>query len=379
MPDADPGSVRPQPDDLVVDLADLEGVRPLLAQLAVDFVETSNDHLGLARLSELMLAGDDPANPRHPIDADGLASILRRRAAAARDGWLPQIAVNRTADAIIGDGVVGLKSHKPMDFGDPAVPGPSVMVPPAPTGSLGAGVTVGVVDTKPAAAGASPVGFRSGHGTFVRSLIRRQAPGATIRLEGVIDATPGRARSWEVAEAIARLTTGDDAVDVLNLSLGTYSTVGGPPLAIARAVERVADGVLVVAAAGNHGDLPGLVDGRTKDSACWPAAMHQVVAVGAVDGDGVRPPWSPNAGWIACTAPGVAIVADYLQGVVTMSDGSIVEFTGHAVWSGTSFAAATVSGALAAAMSGPGRRTPRQALDALLESSDLVRPFAVTP
>jgi hypothetical protein len=46
-------------------------------------------------------------------------------------------------------------------------------------------------------------------------------------------------------------------------------------------------------------------------------------------------------------------------------DGSVQPFTGYAAWSGTSFAAATVSGAIAA-RTVPGRVTAREALDQLL-------------
>ncbi|OPG14322.1 S8/S53 family peptidase [Microbispora sp. GKU 823] len=164
--------------------------------------------------------------------------------------------------------------------------------------------------------------------------------------------------------------------DILNLSLGCFTLSGGPPLVIARAIERLAPRVLVVAAAGNHGALPHLSSGRSRRSACWPAAVPPVVAVGAygtVDGHPVMPGWSPDLPWVACLAPGEGVVGSYLTGEVDI-DGRRQTFQGHARWSGTSFSAALVTGAVAA-RTVPGSVTPRQALDKLLAEAAEVRPY----
>jgi subtilisin family serine protease len=105
--------------------------------------------------------------------------------------------------------------------------------------------------------------------------------------------------------------------------------------------------------------------------------MPDVVAVGAVDAEGKRPPWSPNLDWIDCTALGVDVVADYLDGEVQLTK-TEAPFAGFAVWSGTSFAAATVSGAIAARM-GSQRVGARQAYEDLLRDSEVVRPFEPRP
>src|SRR5690242_15751240 len=107
-------------DDLLVDVHDLGPVQNILIDLKVTYAPIRDDRLGLVRLANLGLDGD--VDKVFPIDADALAAILRRRAAAALDGWTPVIAVNRLDHAIVGDGLVMLESHKPMDRGEPEVP-----------------------------------------------------------------------------------------------------------------------------------------------------------------------------------------------------------------------------------------------------------------
>jgi subtilisin family serine protease len=242
-------------------------------------------------------------------------------------------------------------------------------------GDAGGGVHIGLVDTPPAPTEPGtpdkPLPYRAGHGGFVASLIRRQAPAAQIHAEGVLDPGTGRADSWDTARAIARLAA-TQRLDILNLSLGGYA-YNGPPLVISRAVERLGPGVLVIAAAGNHGSFAQLTAGRTRHSGCWPAAMPPAVAVGAVDAHGNTALFSPELPWVTCTAPGVDVVGSYLTGEVRVGD-DIRHFDGLARWSGTSFSAATVCGAVAA-RTVPGSVTPRQALAALLAADDLVRPY----
>jgi hypothetical protein len=372
-------------DQLVVDLQHLETVETMLNRLGFRHAELTpddrDDLLGLALLREL-------------TDVDGgvlevgeILALLRQQAAAERDGWEPVIGKNRVVDAVIGEGhkpmslpvgVVAESGHKPMSGADPE-PADAAEIPEsfASDPDAGRGVHVGMVDTPPAptepGTNDRPLPFRAGHAEFVSSLIRRQAPAATVRLEGVLAATSGRADSWDTARAMLRLAaTGQ--LDILNLSLGCYTLSGGPPLVIARAIERLGPEVLVVAAAGNHGALVQLTAGRTGRSACWPAAVPPTVAVGSVDGDGNTPPWSPALPWVTCLAPGVDVVGSYLTGAVELS-GGIKHFDGHARWSGTSFSAATVTGAVAA-RTVPGSVSPRQALAGLLAKGTLVRPVA---
>jgi hypothetical protein len=381
--DVGSGSELHFPDQLVVDLQHLEVVDELLDGLGIQHDppadEDRDDLLGLARLRELRDAGGEP------VEVGEVLALLRQRAAAQRDGWQPVIGKNRVVDAVIGEGHkpmsavggVGLSGHKPMNGAEPK-PVDAGESGPGGASEAGRGVRVGIVDTPlaPAVAGTEddPLPFRAGHARFVASLIRRQAPAARLDVGGVLSAATGRADSWDVARAIVRLAR-QERLHLLNLSLGCYTIAGGPPLVIARAIERIGSEVLVVAAAGNHGALRRLTAGRDRNSACWPAAVPPTVAVGAVDRDGKAPDWSPNhLSWVTCSAPGVDVVGEYLTGVVRLADGDRVErFTGHARWSGTSFAAATVTGAIAA-RTVPGAVTARQALAELLTEGALIRP-----
>jgi subtilisin family serine protease len=148
-------------------------------------------------------------------------------------------------------------------------------------------------------------------------------------------------------------------VQILNLSLGCYTSDGQPPMALARAVRLLSPDIVIVAAAGNHGsraenaksDHPDV----TPQTAFWPAAMDDVIAVGADHGpgaDGPRPaPFSPRLPWVTVTADGVDVVSDFLAGdvvVLTKTGPHHRRFDGYARWSGTSFAAATVTGEIAA-------------------------------
>jgi subtilisin family serine protease len=87
----------------------------------------------------------------------------------------------------------------------------------------------------------------------------------------------------------------------------------------------------------------------------WPAAFDKVISVGACDDKGDAADFSPDAPWVDLLAPGVDVSSTYLVGEVTVKcsghdggHGGPVDFDGFAVWSGTSFAAATVSGVIAA-------------------------------
>jgi subtilisin family serine protease len=89
------------------------------------------------------------------------------------------------------------------------------------------------------------------------------------------------------------------------------------------------------------------------------------------------------APWIDLLAPGVSVLAPYLEGTVTVTDVNATSrtesFEGWATWSGTSFAAAAVSGALAA-LTIPGRRTATEALRQLRNPVDetVRRSFAIS-
>lgn len=96
----------------------------------------------------------------------------------------------------------------------------------------------------------------------------------------------------------------------------------------------------------------------------WPAALPRVVAVGATNAGGEVAAWSPESNnwpWVNVLATGRDVTSTYIDGdaelpketrksePATGTDTETKKFDGYAVWSGTSFAAAKVSGAVAAA------------------------------
>ena len=129
-----------------------------------------------------------------------------------------------------------------------------------------------------------------------------------------------------------------------------------------------------MAAAGNNGDAKELTPemvhkGITTNTASYPAALADVVGVGALDRDGKLAAFTPDpAPWIALLAPGVGLTGAYVCGEVTIErrneTGAVLEkrpvhFNGTATWEGCSFAARPVTGAIAAGTV-PGRRSARQ-------------------
>jgi subtilisin family serine protease len=200
------------------------------------------------------------------------------------------------------------------------------------------------------------------------------APAVTLEARAVLD-DDGRATAWETAQHM--MDFADSGVDILNLSLGCRTTDGLPPLLMSRAVGLLSQRMVIVAAGGNNGaaEQPAL-----RNAPIWPAALPDVVAVGARDigalgiGEGLAK-FSPQLPWVTCTAPGVNLTGAFLKATVLMKTGQSLPFDGYATWSGTSFATAMVSGAIAAATV-PGKVTAHEALHGLLsESGGVVRPY----
>ncbi len=201
------------------------------------------------------------------------------------------------------------------------------------------------------------LGAADGHGTFVAGLVLREAPRARVRMHAAVDAGAvgadglGDLEDRMVAAAIRSLAL-DPRVQVINLSFGggVFRERSEPPTLLRDALAEVdLDRVAVVAAAGNE----------PSGARTWPAAFPGVIGVGAVDGsvldDSGTPtlaPFSARGSWVAAYAEGVDVCGPFLDqsefagGALVPADGDA--FTGWATWSGTSFAAATVSGRIAA-------------------------------
>jgi Subtilase family len=193
----------------------------------------------------------------------------------------------------------------------------------------------------------------AGHGTFIAGVVLQHAPGAEVvacRLfggDGLVD-------DEQLAAAIDELP---DEIHVLNLSLGgyTHGDAGLPLTALALAGAFASNpGLVVVAAAGNDG----------LDRQTFPSAYKRVVSVGALAADGSRACFSNFGPWVDAWAFGVDVQSAFFDvdaepqevpGPHCLGEPAkgLQQFRGWASWSGTSFAAPRVAGAIAASV-GPG-------------------------
>jgi subtilisin family serine protease len=218
------------------------------------------------------------------------------------------------------------------------------------------------------------LGLTDGHGTFVVGRILHEADDVQVMSRrgadtGEFDADTAVARHLRAFAALEP----EGRPQVVNLSF--YGVETSPPVEIGRALLELLDAapdLVVVTSAGN----------RWVSEPPWPAAFHRdlerhkerVVAVGAVDtsilepvGLSTPPRASFSNTWagIQLWAPGVRVSGPHVRFAQDR-----YEFC-TSVWSGTSFAAATVTGVLAAGIR-PGRSTARDVLDDLVGAEPVV-------
>ncbi|NHC46194.1 S8 family peptidase [Motilibacter aurantiacus] len=196
---------------------------------------------------------------------------------------------------------------------------------------------------------------QAGHGTAVAGVVRSVAPDAHLLVGRVLDSA-GVSDEVAVAEALSRLRAhaarSGRAVDVVNLSLSCYTHDNAAPPSIAREIAAFGPDTVVVAAAGN----------AASTRPAFPAALDDVLGVGALDGD--RPaPFSNSGPWVDAWAPGTRVPTTF----VTRRDDSELPrldidekcLDGYVEWSGTSFAAPHVAAHIAVARQAG--RSPAQA------------------
>ncbi|MCC7138662.1 MAG: S8 family serine peptidase [Planctomycetes bacterium] len=158
-----------------------------------------------------------------------------------------------------------------------------------------------------------------GHGTFVASLVLAVAPMARILPVRALDSDASGSAS-SVAQAVSWAVS--MGARVVNFSGGLSRDLRY----VQQAVESArASGVLVVAAAGNTGA-----------AVQSPARIAEVLAVSSVGLDDVKSDFAAYGPQVDLVAPGEDLV-----GAHPLSP------TGYARWSGTSFATALVTGAVA--------------------------------
>ena len=188
-----------------------------------------------------------------------------------------------------------------------------------------------VSGTYNAVTGTTDVRDMIGHGTFVAGVaaatgdngigIAGASMGASVMAVKVDDSYGD---IYTDAEAEGVIWAADHGAKVINLSLGSYGTDQLESDAIAYAVNK---GVLVVAAAGN--------EGTTTPN--YPAALPNVIAVGATDAAGHRASFSQYGSWVTVAAPGTDITA------TAPTSGSAYFTPAYDVADGTSFASPIVA------------------------------------
>jgi len=203
----------------------------------------------------------------------------------------------------------------------------------------------------------------AGHGTFAAGVVQQVAPDAELSVYRGID-SDGIGDKVSVACAMVRAVR--EGAQVLNLSFGLEALEDRPPVAFQVALELIDEiaaaqprEVLLVAAAGNFG----------RDRPCWPAAFCNVVAVAALTQDLAPADWSTRGFWVDCSTMGEGVRSTYVQGresPLVDPDPDTFGADSWALWTGTSFAAPQVVGAVAFIAQRDGI-PPRQALQRLLD------------
>ncbi len=415
------------------------------------------------RLQERVDRLPEPLRPAPEPDEDSseldeVLADLRAVFEQDYDGWTPRMGKNRF---MTGIQFVTYPNAEVPGFTSIAMPTDASVndiameINEAGHRSAGEGVRVGLLDTRMyqhrLLAGryvappdsllptiTKPVPYIHGHAAFLVSRVLAEAPSAQLDVRAVArpydagqsdwdttvgdttvgdttvgDTTVGDTTVWDTtiwAAAKQMVQYRSSGVRLLNCSWVCYTRDGKPPLVLERAVGLLAPEVLVIAAAGNHGQYmaaEGSLDPEAEDKAfreandlparnapAYPAALPDVVAVGAF-GDDARHPADFNpkgagprslAPWINVLAPGVDVLGAYFGDtgpqdvLIRKLSGSgegwaaylnaepeyeVGSYNGAARWSGTSFAAATVSGAIAARL--PSCDSPREALEQVLK------------
>jgi hypothetical protein len=222
------------------------------------------------------------------------------------------------------------------------------------------------------------IDWSAGHGTFVAGIVRRVAPGCEIvvyRFTGL----DGLGTEDVAADMLTQAAEEGAAAGrrlIINASFGALEIDGEPPLTLQDAVADIQarfSEVLIVASAGNDGT-------RTR---FYPAAFKDlgVQAVGALNSDHQSGAEFSNRGdWVDCSAVGVGVVSTFVKGLLppVTGRGADIDFgsvDAYGMWSGTSFSAAQISGAVADLCLEDSSLSPRDAFDLLLQNRPTLTDF----
>lgn len=156
-----------------------------------------------------------------------------------------------------------------------------------------------------------------GHGTFVAGVVDQMSPYCRLVIVRVAD-SDGNATAWSLIKGVSYAV--QKGSEVANISLGSADAV--PALGDVLEWARLS-GMFCIAAAGNE----------NRNMVYDPAGISKVLAVTGIDGRDVKASFSNFNGDIESCAPATGIRSYGVNGQMT-------------IWSGTSFAAPFVSGAL---------------------------------
>ena len=208
--------------------------------------------------------------------------------------------------------------------------------------------------------------FDAGHGTFVAGIVDQVAPDAEISVYKAIDSD---GIGSEVAVACAMIDAVKAGNQIINLSLGCQAQDDFPPVALQAALTFIgeldagkpdADKTIIVAAAGNTGGTRPF----------WPAAFPGVISVAGLNPNMTPSLWSGHGPWVTFSTVGQGLLSTYVAGqespLIDPAATVFPEENPFAVWSGSSFAAPQIAGAIARLAQAPGA-TLRTALNQLLQ------------
>lgn len=214
--------------------------------------------------------------------------------------------------------------------------------------ALERGDNVEVLDDSPPG-GDGFLDLAAGHGSFCAGIVQQIVPEADIHVHNHID-SDGFVDELNVAiELVKHVRQGlrDRKDVVVNLSFGAETADNERPVALGVALEiideesRTSDNdVMVVAAAGNFG----------HNRECYPAAFPTVTAVAALTQDLSPAVWSSRGAWVDVSTVGEGVRSTFVPGTESeVADPCLEEFPDNAwaLWTGTSFAAPQVAGAIA--------------------------------
>jgi len=155
-----------------------------------------------------------------------------------------------------------------------------------------------------------------GHGTFVSGLVKLIAPDCKLVPLRAFNES-GVGTCFDISDAIYRAIS--DSVDIINMS---FSTDQSDTLLAEAVTDARLAGITLVSSSGND----------SSHLATYPAAYTGVIAVSAIDSTEYLTSWSNHGSYIDVCAPGKDVYSS-LPGQYQWG-----------TWSGTSFAAAQISG-----------------------------------